>query len=84
MKQLVVLALLLTPSAALAQAPSEAAASSARGELDPEQIVCRRQREIGTRIVIRRDCMTRAQWDEHQRLTRQNVDRAQLTRIIVR
>ena len=83
MKKLVVLSLLLTPSALLAQAPSEGAVSSAREGLDPNQIICRRLREIGTRIAIRRDCMTRAQWEEHRRLTRQNVDRAQMTRVIV-
>lgn len=82
MKKLIVLALLLTPSAVSAQAPGATKASSARARLDPNETVCRRIREIGSRIAIRRDCMTRQQWEEHRRQTRHNVDRAQLTRVL--
>lgn len=70
-------------SPGFAQAPSEGAGTgSARSGRDPNQIICKRQHEIGSRLVIRRDCLTRAQWDELRRLTRHNVDRAQLTRVI--
>jgi hypothetical protein len=75
------LAALLLPTAAFAQAPSEGSTRMRSGR-DPNQIICKRQREIGSRLVIRRDCLTRAQWDEIRRQTRHNVDRAQLTRVI--
>lgn len=82
MKTLVAVALLLIPSAVLAEGPVQSGARRAAGQLDPNQMICRRYRESGTRIAIRRECMTRAQWDAHFQTTRQNVDRAQLTRVI--
>jgi hypothetical protein len=85
MKLLIVLALLPVPAAATADPgspPGAATAAPARAPADPNQIICRRYREIGSRLNVRRDCMTRAAWDEHDRLTRQGVDHAQTTRVI--
>lgn len=82
MKTLVAVALLLIPSAAFAEGPAQSGARRATGQLDPNQMICRRYRESGSRIAIRRDCMTRAEWDAHSQNLRQNVDRAQLTRVI--
>lgn len=77
------LALALVPAATLAQADSGAAPPrSVLSRGDPDEVICWRQREIGTRIAIRRDCMSRRDWVEYRRLTRADVDRAQLTRTI--
>jgi hypothetical protein len=67
------------PATAPAAAPAPAAA---RTGSDPNQMICRRYRESGTRLVVRRSCMTRQEWAAFNRLLRQDVDRAQLTRVI--
>jgi hypothetical protein len=48
--------------------------------LDPNEVVCEKVEEIGTRLVSRRTCMTRAQWSEQKRLTRQMIDQVQTQR----
>jgi invasion protein IalB len=71
-------ALVLTP---LASAPAVAQADqqqqSAKKALDPNQVVCEKQEETGSRLASKRVCMTRSQWAEQRRLDRQEVDRAQ-------
>lgn len=47
---------------------------------DPNRIVCRNMHETGSRLALRRVCMTQSEWEEQRRETRQNVDRAQTTR----
>ena len=65
-----------------AQTPAGAPAASARRTgYDPNQTICRRDRESGSRLVIRRVCMTRQEWADYHRELRQNVDRAQTTRV---
>ena|SRR5690348_9831945 len=58
--------------------PANAAVASAAG--DPTQIVCEKVEQIGTRLDTKRVCMTRAQWAEQRRLSRETVERAQQTR----
>lgn len=64
------------------QAASPPVASEARPALDPNQMICRRYRESGSRIAVRRTCMTRREWAAHRTELKQNVDRAQTTRVI--
>ena len=83
---------LLSPTFALQAAPGTApaapltrptqASDAVPGGLDPNETICRRFRESGSRIAIRRTCMTRQEWAAFNRELRQNVDRAQLTRNI--
>ena len=47
---------------------------------DPEQVVCEKVEKIGTRLDTSRVCMTRAQWAEQKRLSRETVEKAQQTR----
>ena len=66
----------------LATAVSPAAASEPRTSRvgvnnDPSQVVCRTEREIGSRLRVNRVCRTRAQWAEYRREARQAVTRAQ-------
>ena len=79
MKKAAVLTVLLAAgAAALAQAPAEAPATTKTGpNQDPTQIVCQTQSEIGSRLNRRRVCRTRAEWAEHQRMYRQNIEKAQ-------
>ena len=79
MKKAVILSVLLVSgAAALAQTPAEAPATTKTGpNQDPDQIVCLTQNEIGSRLNRRRVCRTRAEWAEHQRMYRQNIEKAQ-------
>ena len=52
-------------------------ATSAR---DPNEIVCERQQELGSRIASVRVCKTRAEWAEDRRAQRMDVDKAQMQR----
>jgi hypothetical protein len=47
---------------------------------DPNEVICEKQHEIGSRLVTKRVCMTRAQWAEQRRLNREDLDRAQMQR----
>ena len=46
----------------------------------PNDIVCEKQEVIGSRLVSRRVCMTRAQWEDLRNQDRQEIDRAQTKR----
>jgi hypothetical protein len=47
---------------------------------DPNEIVCEKVTEIGSRLATTRTCMTRAQWAENKRLTRQMIEQVQTQR----
>jgi invasion protein IalB len=47
--------------AAATQSPSPSAAPNDR---DPNQVICKRQDEIGTRLGGYKSCHTRAEWDK--------------------
>jgi len=67
-----------------AQAPVEPAAGSGtttaspRPERDPNEMICERQEVTGSRLGSRRVCMTRAQWAQQRRDSKDLVDRSQL------
>lgn len=58
-------------------APRQQAGTTAR---DPNEIVCERQQELGSRIASVRVCKTRAEWAEERRAQRMDVDKAQIQR----
>jgi hypothetical protein len=45
---------------------------------DPNQIVCQKQEVLGSRLAVKRVCMTRAEWAERRRDDRDLVQRSQL------
>ena len=53
--------------------------AGARGD-NPDQVICRSVREIGSMLARSRVCKTRAQWEEQRRQSRQNVDQSQSNR----
>jgi hypothetical protein len=66
-----------------ARDPAVAQASqpkTAPNDADPNQIVCEKVEEIGTRLVTKRTCMSRAQWAEQKRLTRETIEQLQIQR----
>jgi hypothetical protein len=66
---LTVPAALLLGSAAFAQAPAaqpQAQSQAQQPAYDASEIVCQKQEVTGSRLAVRRVCMTRGQWLESQ------------------
>lgn len=53
---------------------------SASKAKDPNQVVCEKIKELGSRVSTKRICMTRSEWAEKRRLERMEIDRAQVGR----
>lgn len=60
-----------------AQQPQQNAAKSIK---DPNEIVCEKQEQLGSRIASQRVCKTRAEWAEERRLNRQDIEKVQTQR----
>ncbi|HST36277.1 MAG TPA: hypothetical protein VLK25_06575 [Allosphingosinicella sp.] len=53
----------------------------AKSTYNPEQIVCSRDRETGSRVIGRRVCMPARDWERFHREQRQAIDRVQTNRV---
>ena len=63
---------------ALAQsAPQPTPPKAAQPRQDPGQIVCERVKEIGSRLIVKKVCMTRLQWQEQKTADRVFTDGVQ-------
>ena len=73
----------LAASATLAQAPPQRSTptGSANDGLDPNQLICRSQSTIGSRLARQRVCATRQQWLDQSRADRNLTEKAQTNRI---
>jgi hypothetical protein len=58
--------------------PATTQYASAAG--NPNEIICEKVEQIGTRLGAKRTCMTRAEWKEQRRQNREVVEKAQQTR----
>jgi len=47
---------------------------------DPNQVVCEKVEELGTRLSAKKVCMTRSEWAERRRQDRMDIDRRQMGR----
>ena len=63
----------------VAAAPA-AAQSDDKKTPDPNEMICEKQRELGSRLAVKRVCMTRAQWAQQRLTQRQDVEKAQTYR----
>jgi hypothetical protein len=61
----------------VAQSQQQPAAKSAP---DPNQVICEKQEETGSRLAAHRVCKTRAEWAEERRLNRQDIEKMQTQR----
>ena len=74
-KLILIAALLVPPSAALAQSNSNGV------KIDRSaQMVCRPIKETGSRLSKKRVCMTREEWAEQKRMMRTDLNQAQTRR----
>jgi invasion protein IalB len=67
-------------SPAVAQSQTAQQQATVKNAHDPNEVVCERQEETGSRLAAQRVCHTRAEWAEQRRLDRQDVDHAQVSR----
>ena len=88
MRTLILAATMLAVPAAFAQPPGappppERSAPSAdvNAGLDMQEMVCRSQAAIGSRLTRQRLCATRQQWLDQQRMDRLYTEKAQTNRI---
>lgn len=66
------------PSATTAAAPVAKGKKPKGG--DPNEVVCRKEEVLGSRLRSQRVCMTRSEWAEARRNNRSDVERAQVQR----
>jgi hypothetical protein len=76
----VALSALLASAGVAAQTPSSGG-SPEREAGDPDRRICQPVAETGSRLSRGRVCLTRSQWEQQRRETRQNVERAQVQRV---
>ncbi|MEA3030585.1 MAG: hypothetical protein QOG13_1910 [Sphingomonadales bacterium] len=77
MKKLLFVGGIMISAAAFAEAPSS---SGSETTSNPNQTICRSMPNTGSRVSRTRVCMTRAQWDERRRETRDTLEHAQSSR----
>jgi invasion protein IalB len=75
-------AVLLMSSVASAPALAQTAQASqtAKPAHDPNEVVCEKQEDTGSRVASHKICKTRAEWAEERRENRQNIDKIQMQR----
>lgn len=78
MKYLAIAALLIAGPVLAQQTPTTR--SSKASAADPNQQICRQINRLGSRLDRQRVCMTRAEWEEQRRTSRQGLDRMQSSR----
>jgi len=76
MKKMIILSAVVASAAGWAQTPT-GGSTTKDGVADPNEMVCQAVVRTESRLARARVCMTRAQWAEQRRLTRQNVERSQ-------
>jgi hypothetical protein len=54
--------------------------ASAKKTRDPNEVICEKQEEIGSRLGGTKVCKTRAEWAEERRVARQDIDKVQTQR----
>ena len=67
-------------SAATAAAPTTTASGKGKKKADPNEVICRKEEVLGSRLQSQRICMTRSEWAEANRQQRSEVERRQVQR----
>jgi invasion protein IalB len=65
--------------AAQSSAPANSGTAASK-PADPNEVICEKQEEIGSRLGSKRVCMTRSQWAEQKGQDRQEVEKVQTQR----
>ena len=70
-------ALMLGVAPAVAQTQASDQSAPGAKAKDPNRIICEKVQETGSRLNIRRVCMTAQQWEDQKRRDRENLQDAQ-------
>ena len=73
-------AVALQPALAQQTEPSQNSAAAAAKPADPNEVICEKQGETGSRLATKRVCMTRGQWADLKSQDRQETERVQVQR----
>jgi hypothetical protein len=63
-----------------AQPQQQQQQQTAKPAKDPNEVICERQEEIGSRLASTKICKTRAEWAEERRVSRMDVEKVQTQR----
>jgi hypothetical protein len=74
---LAIVSALTTASPVWAQNSTRAASQVQPNALDPNELICQKLEIIGSRLAVKKVCLTRSQWEDSRRQDRQIVERAQ-------
>ena len=80
LKSLSILCMIALAAPVGAQPPAPAqqtAAPSAFKGRDPNRIICERVEQIGSRLAVRKVCMSAREWQEQEALNRQELEKYQ-------
>ncbi len=69
---------------ALPAAAEDSSRSSTKKAKDPNEVVCEKQEVLGSRLAMKKVCMTRAEWAEQKRSDREVVGRSQVNTMLKR
>jgi invasion protein IalB len=72
--------LLVSPVAAAPAFAQAAPAAPQAKNHDPNEVVCEKEEETGSRLSSHRVCKTRAEWAEERRLNRADIEKMQTQR----
>ncbi len=82
---LFLLTAMLASTGAFAQSAQQGASASTQATstakaLDPNEMICERQQEPGSRLAAAKVCHTRAEWADLKSQDRQDIEKAQTQR----
>ena len=72
------IAMISAAVAALGTTAAFAGDTGSKKQRDPNEVVCEKQKELGSRLAVKRVCMTRAEWAERRRLDRMELEKTQV------
>ena len=81
MKAIFVLAAVALAAPSVAAPAAAFAGDTAKKDDKSSKMICRAQGETGSRLGGKKVCMTQAQWDEHRRAIKQDLERGQMQQI---
>jgi hypothetical protein len=74
---------LMTVGPVSAQNSGPAPPQIQRQALDPNELICQKLELIGSRLAVKKVCLTRSQWEDSRRQDRQAVERAQASPCVI-
>lgn len=71
---------IVMPASAQAGPTAQSQQQTTKPARDPNEIVCEKQEEIGSRLASTKICKTRAEWADERRASRMDVEKVQTQR----